>query len=131
MIKIILATIIGGLIGKERNKRNVNAGSRTYALVSLFGCLIALLSMKLLNDGIDFSFTRMISYTFPAIGFACSGIIWNQKDKVHGLTSAMALLCSLVVGTLIGLGYYGTAILTSIVIYILLEMKYFGGGNGK
>lgn len=129
--KLLIAGMIGFLIGRERKKNDKPGGSRTFALVCLGSALIALLSLELLNmprpEGVIINFTRLISYTIVSMGFLGSGIIMHNKGEIGGLTTAGSLFALVPIGISIGLGYYFLGIMTSIITYIILELKHWIG----
>ncbi len=129
--KLFIAGLIGFLIGRERKKNDKPGGSRTFALVSLGSCLIALMSLELLKmplpQGVVFNFSRLISYTIVSMGFLGSGIIVHNKEGIDGLTTSGCLFAIVPIGICIGLGYYFLGITASIITYIVLEMKNWIG----
>ncbi len=133
VVKLLIAGGIGFLIGRERKKNDKPGGSRTFALVSLGSCLIALLSLELLKmplpEGVVFNFTRLISYAIVSMGFLGSGIIIHNKGEIEGLTTAGCLFALVPIGITIGLGYYFLGITASIIAYIILEMKNWFKGD--
>lgn len=135
VIKLILAVLIGFLIGKERKRNEKPGGSRTMALVCLGSALIAILSLELLKvqfvneTVVRFNFARLMSYTIASMGFLGSGIIIQNKDKVEGLTTASTLFALVPIGFCLGLGFYTLALITSVLAYILLEIKYLFKGD--
>lgn len=129
--KLLIAGMVGFLIGRERKKNDKPGGSRTFALVCMGSALIALISLELLNlprpEGVIINFTRMISYTIVSMGFLGSGIIVHNKNGIDGLTTAGSLFAIVPIGISIGLGYYFLGITASIITYIVLEMKNWIG----
>jgi len=124
MFRMILATIIGYVLGLERKRHDKSGGSRTMALISLGACLLAILSLELYND-YSFDFVRLMSYSLPAIGFLGVGIINEKKKGVDGLTTSATLITLLPIGFMIGLGFYYYSIASSILVYLILESKYW------
>ncbi len=129
--KLLIAGLVGFLIGRERKKNDKPGGSRTFALVCLGSCLTALMSLELINmplpEGVVINFTRMISYTIVSMGFLGSGIIVHNKGSVEGLTTAGSLFAIVPIGISIGLGYFFLGITTSVITYITLEIKHWTG----
>jgi len=129
--KLLIAGMVGFLIGRERKKNDKPGGSRTFALVCLGSALISLLSLELLKlplpQGVVINFTRLISYTIVSMGFLGSGIIVHNKEGIDGLTTAGSLFAIVPIGICIGLGYYFLGITTSVITYIVLEMKNWIG----
>lgn len=133
--KLLVAGMVGYLIGRERKKNDKPGGSRTFALVCLGSALVALLSLELLNlprpDGVIINFTRLISYTIVSMGFLGSGIIVHNKGSIEGLTTAGSLFAIVPIGITIGLGYYFLGISASVITYIILELKHWIGDENE
>ena len=129
--KLLIAGMVGFLIGRERKKNDKPGGSRTFALVCLGSALTALISLELLTmprpEGVIINFTRMISYTIISMGFLGSGIIVHNKGSIEGLTTAGSLFSLVPIGISIGLGYYFLGITASVITYIVLELKNWIG----
>jgi len=129
--RLVLAGLIGFLIGKERKKNDKPGGSRTFGIMCLASCLLALLTLQLMHTekplNVTMDLSRIISYTIASIGFLCSGVIIQNKAGIEGLTTAGSLFLIVPIGICIGLGYYFLGITTSILMYIILEYKYWIG----
>ena len=129
--KLLIASMVGFLVGRERKKNDKPGGSRTFALVCLGSCLVALISLELAQmirpEGVILNFSRLISYTMVSMGFLGSGIIVHNKDGIDGLTTAGSLFALVPIGISIGLGYYFLGITASIITYIVLEIKHWIG----
>lgn len=125
LIKLLLATLIGLLIGGERKRKDKPGGGRTFALVCLSSCLVAIISLDLSKSGYFFNFTRLMSYTIAGISFIGNGLIIKDGNQVEGLTTASALLFCVILGFLLGLGYYLYAIMATVLVYIILEFRYW------
>ncbi|MCK9542121.1 MAG: MgtC/SapB family protein [Novosphingobium sp.] len=124
--KIILASIIGWLIGYERKKRDKIGGSRTFALVSLASVLMATITLKFVGI-YTFDFFRLMSYGIAGIGFLGSGFIIKEKHNVEGLTGASCLFALVPISFLIGLEQYFLGISSAILMYYILELKHKNG----
>lgn len=122
IFKVLFATLMGTLIGKERKRYEKPGGARTFALVSLSACLIAILTLEL-HKQYEFDFVRLLSYGIASMGFLGSGVIIKNNNKVEGITTASSLFALMLLGYFIGLGYYTIAIITAITIYSILESK--------
>jgi len=105
-LRILLAMVLGSVIGLEREWRQRMAGLRTNALVSLGACLFVLLSVVL--DG-DSSPSRIASQVVSGLGFLGGGVILREGMNIKGLTTAATLWCTGAVGVLAGWGHFGIA----------------------
>lgn len=128
MFRLILSIIIGWILGKERKRHDKDGGgSRTLAIVSMASCLIAMLSINIETIMIPntFNFSRMMAYCIVGISFLCSAVITHTKKGLEGTTTASLIWASVPIGFCIGLGYYFYGLLSAILIYIILESKYW------
>lgn len=126
MFRLILATIIGWLIGFERKNHNKSGGSRTMAIVCLSACAISILTQRIdLLSPETHNFTRLLAYTIAGISFIGNGVILKHNGQVDGLTTASSLLACVIVGFFIGLSFYWYALLIAGLLYVLLDMKYW------
>ena len=119
--KLALATLLGMSIGRERKQNEKPGGTRTFGLVCLGACLIAILSLELLKGNYTFDFARLLAYGIAGIGFLGSGVIIKNNNKVEGVTTASSLFILMPIGFCIGLGYYTIAIMTGAFVYLILE----------
>lgn len=127
IIRIFLATILGGLIGIEREVNNRPAGLRTHVLVTLGSTLIMLISVdafKAIGDGTLADPSRIAAQVVSGMGFLGAGTILRTGNNVTGLTTAASLWVSAGIGLGIGVGYYFATILTAaIVLLTLLSLR--------
>lgn len=133
--KLCLSTGVGMIIGKERKRNDKPGGARTFALVCLGACNIAMLTLEIaaMAPAVH-NFTRLMSYGLASIGFIGSGVIIHNKHKVEGITTAASLWTMVPVGYLIGLGHYLWALLSAFLMWLVLEAKYrdcFHGGRNE
>jgi putative Mg2+ transporter-C (MgtC) family protein len=118
--RVIFACCLGGLIGweRERHRRIITAGIRTYGAIALGACAFGILSLYL--DAQDPS--RFSGQVITGIGFLGGGIIFRQGDNVSGLTTAATLWATAAVGLAVAYGLYFIALLIAILIYLLLYL---------
>jgi len=118
--KLILAIILGGIIGIERETLGKPAGSRTYALIALGSTLFTIISIQGFNQFPNSIPGAMASQIVTGIGFLGAGLIIFHKEKLEGLTTAAALWAVAAVGITIGIGWYWVAFIATILIFLLL-----------
>jgi putative Mg2+ transporter-C (MgtC) family protein len=124
--RIILAAILCGVIGFERELKNHSAGFRTHILVGVGACLMMLLSLYGFDqylqkfDTIRFDPARIPSYVISGIGFLGAGTIMVHGMTIKGLTTAASIWTVAGLGLVIGAGMYAPAILTTIVVLLSL-----------
>ncbi len=133
--KLLLAAIMGAVIGFERESHGQSAGIRTNVMVALTGCLLMILSLDLhtLFPGMDANSVlridpgRIASYTVAGMGFLGAGAIIKGKGTIRGLTTAATMWLITGVGLSVGAGYVLPAALTTalslFVLYFLRHLK--------
>ena len=128
-LKILLAFLIGGLIGLERGKHGRAAGMRTHILVCTGAALAACIGSYVVtaNPSLNIDPTRIAAQIVASIGVLGAGsILIRNRDIVTGLTTAAGLWASGIIGLAIGFGFYEGAIVTSIVVLVSIAvLNYF------
>ncbi len=125
VFKILLTSVLCGLIGAERGIRHKGAGLRTHILVGVGSALIVLTSFyvsDILKNSMIVDPTRMIAGIVTGIGFLCAGTIirGNDSSDIRGLTTAASLWIVSGIGMAVGAGQYDAAIIVTIVVFIVL-----------
>jgi len=129
IISIIIAALLGGAIGLEREFRAKEAGFRTHFLVGLGSALFMILSAHAFDSfigtpGIRFDPSRIASQVVSGIGFIGAGTIIFQKNAVRGLTTAAGLWVTSAIGMTAGSGMYVLAVTATAMVIICLEAMY-------
>lgn len=120
-IRIIVALVIGVLIGMERAKKGKPAGIRTHALVCIGSALAMVLSG--LNEGQYRDPMRLAAQVISGIGFIGAGVIWMDSSNVkRGLTTAANLWITSIIGLAIGYGALVLTVVTFICIYVAFSV---------
>ncbi len=118
IIRALVASAMGFLIGFERQYSNKSAGIRTNALVALGSALFVLISVDLsAKGGVDA--TRVVGQIVTGIGFLGAGVIIHQGVSVQGLTTAATIWCSSAIGCLSALGMYKEAVISTVLVVII------------
>jgi len=117
VLKLILAVILGGVIGWERERSHKPAGLRTHMLVCLGSTLITIISINyFISD-----YARIVAGIITGIGFIGAGSAIAQGTKgIHGLTTAASLWATMAMGIALGVGMYVLAGVTSALVMIIL-----------
>ncbi len=135
--KLILAAVLGGAIGFEREFHGQAAGIRTNILVSVGACLMMLLSLHMeelfrhLNDNsvVRLDPGRIASYAIASMGFLGAGAIIKGKGSIRGLTTAAGLWLGTGIGLSVGAGYILPALystmLSLLTLYGVRRIKIF------
>lgn len=123
IIRILLAILIGGLIGLDRGMKNRPAGLRTYMLVCVGSCLIMMTNQYIFQFSNSGDPMRLGAQVVSGIGFLGAGtIVVTQHNQIKGLTTAAGLWASAGIGLAIGIGFYEGAVAASIGIYSILTI---------
>jgi putative Mg2+ transporter-C (MgtC) family protein len=119
MIRLVLAAILGGIIGLERELKHQPAGLRTNMFIcfgaALFTILSDVLAVKFLGDH-----TRISAQIIPGIGFIGAGSILHTRGLTTGLTTASTLFVVASVGMATGGGLYMTAMFATFLALVAL-----------
>ncbi|NLP31063.1 MAG: MgtC/SapB family protein [Clostridiales bacterium] len=123
-LRLILAVILGGIIGLERGANKHQAGLRTHILVCV-GATLAMLTNQYIYETITISADpgRLGAQVISGIGFLGAGLILvTSRNKVKGLTTAAGLWASACTGLALGIGFYSGAIAAGILVFIVLAI---------
>lgn len=119
--KFLMATLLCGLIGIEREFRSKQAGLKTMIMIGLGSTLFTILSIKIGLSSQD----RIASNIVTGIGFLGAGVIFKEDNQVKGLTTACVIWIVAAIGMAIGSGYFEQAIgVTLVVLLALLIFPY-------
>ncbi|MCR8844921.1 MgtC/SapB family protein [Paenibacillus sp. SC116] len=133
--RLVLAALLGGIIGLERERSRHAAGVRTHMLVSMGSALIMLLSlygfsMFVDEDNVRMDPARLSAQVISGIGFLGAGTIIRDGLSVKGLTTAASIWVAAAIGLSVGAGfYYGallTCVLTIIALWLMNKMEFQG-----
>jgi putative Mg2+ transporter-C (MgtC) family protein len=122
-IRIILAAVLGGAIGIEREIREHTAGFRTHILVAVGAAAFTVASSYGL-EGTDFDPNRISAGVVTGIGFLGAGAIIRYGTSVRGLTTAASLWTVAAVGLLAAQGFYSAALVTTAVVIASLYLLH-------
>jgi putative Mg2+ transporter-C (MgtC) family protein len=121
--RMMVAALIGGLIGWERERHASDAGIRTYMAISIGACAFSLISAHVAaNDP-----TRIAAQVVTGIGFIGAGVIFQDKGGMAGLTTAATLWATAAVGMASAFGLYVLAIVTGGLIFATLALHHLPG----
>jgi putative Mg2+ transporter-C (MgtC) family protein len=134
ILRIFIASLLGGVIGLEREYREKAAGFRTHFLVALGSALFMVISVYgfegVLSDNfnapIRLDVSRVAAQVVTGIGFIGAGTIIFQKNAVRGLTTAAGVWVTAAIGMACGGGMYLLATVCTALVLIGLEaFNYF------
>jgi putative Mg2+ transporter-C (MgtC) family protein len=123
VVRLLLASLLGGIIGLEREIHGRPAGFRTHLLVSLGSCLFCITSLEFYRLFGNFSGSgpmgvdpgRIAAQVVTGIGFLGAGAIIREKAAVRGLTTAACLWVAAALGIACGIGLFYLAISVTVV----------------
>jgi len=121
IVKLLLAIIIGGIIGGQREKSGKPAGIRTLALVCMATTFFTFISIRYF----PYDTARVLAGVITGIGFLGAGAIIAEGGNVRGLTTAATIWAVSIIGVGIGLGQYGISIIFAVLIWIILKQGRF------
>lgn len=128
--RLLLASILGGMIGLERELSGKPAGLRTTMLICVGATLLTELSLQIAGLGTEGGFrsdpARLAAQIVPGIGFIGAGAILHGRGRVTGLTTAATLWVATAIGIAVGAGAYVEAIGTTLLVLgtLLLLAKF-------
>jgi len=135
ILRLLLAAVLGGAVGFEREIHEKAAGFRTHILVSIGACVIMLTSMHVADIYAGLAIadpTRIAAQVVSGIGFLGAGTIIRSRASIVGLTTAASLWAIAGIGLAVGSGLYVLAIFTTFLILasliilnkVLLKVRY-------
>ena len=118
ILRLLLAAVLGGLIGSERGRHGRAAGMRTHILICLGAAMTALTGLYISHIGSTGDITRISAQVISGIGFLGVGtILIRHNSIVMGLTTAAGMWSTAAIGIAVGYGFYlGAIIATAICI---------------
>ncbi|MBC7782213.1 MAG: MgtC/SapB family protein [Burkholderiales bacterium] len=130
LLRMLLATACGGLVGLEREIRGRQAGFRTNILVCLGSAVVMIVSISLAEQhwkspdtwGVQLTADpgRIAYGVMGGIGFLGAGTIIHSKGSIRGLTTAAALWCVAALGLGAGMGLYVITIMATVIVVLVL-----------
>lgn len=122
LIKLIAATLLGAVVGLQRERAGKPAGLRTHILVTL-GTTVFVLACSGVGMSMD-GLSRVIQGIVTGIGFLGAGSILklNEERDIQGLTTAAGIWMTAAIGVAVGLGSLGVAVLSTLFTLIILTL---------
>ena len=132
-LRLLVAVVVGCVIGIERERKNRPAGMRTHVLVCVGAALISVMESYMIadalrlnllhaNSGVTVTMGRISAQVVSGIGFLGAGTIFISQKKIAGLTTAASLWNVACLGLAAGMGYYGIAIAGCTIVMITLTI---------
>jgi putative Mg2+ transporter-C (MgtC) family protein len=122
--RLLVACLLGGLVGLEREVSRKAAGVRTNLLICMGSAFFTLLSAVLAGDNSP-NKGQVASNIVQGIGFLGAGLILHNRSRISGLTSAASIWVVASIGMACGAGLYGAAVVAAIIVIVALEAVGF------
>jgi putative Mg2+ transporter-C (MgtC) family protein len=120
MIPIAVAYVLALPIGWNRARRSFGAGLRTFPLVAVASCGLALMGNQLSGGSADAA-SRIVQGLITGIGFIGGGAILKSKATISGTATAASVWNIGIVGMAVGFGYYDIGVLLSMINFLTLQ----------
>lgn len=118
VIRIVVAGLLGGIIGWQRQRKGSPAGYRTHCMITVAAAAFTSIAV----DQFPSETGRVIQGILTGIGFMGSGIIWQAGNDIRGLTTAAGVWSVTAVGIMVGTGEYFLGLALFVVIFIILVL---------
>ena len=123
-IRLLIAGVLGAIIGYERELRSKGAGIRTHVLVALGSALFMIISQYGFENAARFDAARVAAGVVGGLGFLGGGIIMKNK-RVNGLTTAAGLWVTGAIGLSAGCGLFELSALCAFFVLLCMEALHF------
>src|SRR6188768_1502527 len=133
-VRLVVAVLIGGLIGWDRQRQDKPAGLRTHMLVALGSASFTLLGFEVGDHlsprtGDGFDPTRVLQGVIGGIGFLGAGAIIQNRGQVSGITTAASVWVSGALGAAAGVGAFVLAGISTVLALLILVVARIEGGK--
>ena len=121
--RLLVVTLLAGLVGYERERHGRAAGLRTHLLVGVGSCLMMLTAIDMMDrfaGRVQIDPTRMASQVISGIGFLGAGTILRFRASIRGLTTAASIWTVAGIGLAVGAGFLFGAVATTVIVLIAL-----------
>ncbi len=121
-VRLLVAVVLGGLLGYERETHGISAGLRTHMLVALGAAIFVLVPLEAGITPADLS--RVLQGIITGVGFLGAGAIikLSQEQEIKGLTTAASVWLTAAIGVAAGMGRESTAILSTLFALFILAV---------
>jgi putative Mg2+ transporter-C (MgtC) family protein len=122
VVRLLIAALLGGLLGYQRERSGKEAGIRTHMLVAASSALVVLVPLQIGMD--DDGISRVLQGLLAGIGFLCAGSILKlpSEEHVRGLTTAAGIWMTSAIGMAAGLGRETTAVISTLLVLLILNL---------
>ena len=122
LVRLLLAALLGGLLGVERESHGKAAGVRTHMLVAMGSALFVLVSQQ--AGMLEADLSRVVQGVIAGVGFLGAGAILKMEgeEKVKGLTTAAGIWLTAAIGVAAGMGREATAVLSTLLALVVFAL---------
>ncbi len=120
IVRLLVALALGTVIGFERESEKRPAGLRTHMIVCVSATLFTILSFNAFPQADP---ARVAAAIITGMGFIGAGCILKSGGQVIGVTTAASLWITTAIGIAIGVGYYLSAIIVTLIVFGVLRLK--------
>jgi putative Mg2+ transporter-C (MgtC) family protein len=125
LLDAFVASVLGGLIGWERDRAGKSAGPRTMALVATAASMVVSIGVIVDRNAALGDPTRAMHAVITGIGFLGAGLIFNGKASgVQGVTTAATVFATAAVGSAVGLGFQLSAVGITVLLLAILRSTH-------
>jgi putative Mg2+ transporter-C (MgtC) family protein len=119
--RLLLAAVLGGIVGIERELKHRSAGLRTNMFICFGAAMFTVISLELVSAASG-ERTRIASQIIPGIGFIGAGSILHAQRSISGLTTAATIFVVASIGMASGGGLYGLAVFATVLLLLCLQL---------
>ena len=124
VIRLLVASLVGAVIGFERKYRAKGAGIGTHVLVAIGAALFMIVSQHGFDGAPRFDAARVAAGVVSGIGFLGGGIILKQQNRVSGLTTAAGLWVTAAMGLAVGSGMYILGAASVLIVLLWADITH-------
>ena len=121
-LRVLVAAVLGGVLGYERERHGKSAGMRTHMLVAIGAALFVLIPQQAGTSTADLA--RVLQGVITGVGFLGAGaiVLGNKQVETRGLTTAAGIWVTAAIGVAAGMGRESTAVLSTFVALVVLSV---------
>ncbi|WEG12939.1 MgtC/SapB family protein [Pullulanibacillus sp. KACC 23026] len=129
-LKLVVAALLGGILGLERESKHKPLGLKTCIVISVASCLLTIVSIEVsvshyTNTLIRVDPMRLAAQIVSGVGFIGAGVILQKNDAISGLTTAAIVWAASGLGIAVGAGFYYESVLGVLLIFLGVKVIPF------
>lgn len=122
--QLLLALILGALLGVERSYLGKSAGTRTFSLIAVGSALFTIISLNAFSSErfltTSYDPSRIAAQIIAAVGFISMAVVIHKGSDVEGITTAVGIWIAAGIGMAVGVKFYGLALVTTIISLLIM-----------